>query len=88
MTREADKRNFISHPCFKELVAAINEQIRKETAGLTQMARDGDVTKINVQAGIVEGLERTALRLRSLVKEMLKPAPSAKLQAQKLHEDA
>ena len=61
MISEYDRKNFLTNPCWKKLVRDNQEQARKETAALTQVARTGKTNEINVQAGIVEGIERLAV---------------------------
>ena len=56
MISEYDRKNFLTNPCWKKLVRDNQEQVRKETAALTQVARTGKTNEINVQAGIVEGI--------------------------------
>ena len=84
MISEYDRRNFLTNPCWKNLVKDNKEQIRKETAALTQVARTGNTNEINVQAGIVEGMERLAVKLHNFEQELENPTLSIAEQARKL----
>jgi hypothetical protein len=65
-----EQKDFITNPAWNDLVAAADEMIRKENASLRGFSREGNITKINVQAGVIEGIERWRLRLANLKKEL------------------
>ena len=84
MISEYDRRNFLTNPCWKKLVGCNKEQVRKETAALTQVARTPQNNEINVQAGIVEGIERLAVFFRNFERELENPTLSVGEQAEKI----
>ena len=87
MISEYDRKNFLTNPCWKKLVRDNQEQARKETAALTQVARTGKTNEINVQAGIVEGIERLAVFFRNFERELENPTLSVGEQAEKILRD-
>jgi hypothetical protein len=63
-------KDFITNPCWDALLRAVDEQIRQEDIKLRSVSREGNIAKINVQAGVIEGLSRFRLRLDNLAKEL------------------
>lgn len=67
------RRDFYTNPVFQEVVDAFNEQHRKEMETLKGASKSGELTKINTQAGVVDGIERNMTLLRNMRDEAMEP---------------
>ena len=65
-----DKQDFVTNPCWIELREAIEEMLRVESCSLQSRSREGDITAVNVQGGVIEGIMRVEMRLRNLQEQL------------------
>ena len=73
-------QDFVTNPCWADLLTALREMERKEQVTLQALARGGEIAKINHQGGVIDGLQRTIMRLENMEKdarETMKNAPVA-----------
>jgi hypothetical protein len=65
--------DFITNPAFAEVLALLQEVERKEEIALRSVSRTGELSRINQQNGVVDGVERARLRLENWRDEILGP---------------
>lgn len=65
------RRDLVTNPAYTELKLIVKEIERRESGNAISVAQGGDLHKANVQAGIVEGVQRVLIRLESYEKDAL-----------------
>lgn len=65
------RRDLVTNPAYTELKLIIREIEKRESDNAISVAQGGDLHKANVQAGIVEGIQRVLIRLDSYEKDTL-----------------
>ena len=63
--------DWVTNPSFAAFLRELDEVIRKETEGLKNRAREGEISKVNVCAGIVEGVTIAKKRMENFRIEVL-----------------
>ena len=53
----------MTNPAYVELMDVLKEMVRMETVSLTQTAKGTDQARTNFQAGVLEGIDRTMVRM-------------------------
>mgnify|MGYP001574710199 CR=1 FL=1 len=67
------RRDFYTNPVFGEVMDAFAEQLRREEVTLKGISKTGELSKINAQAGVVDGIERNLKLLTNMRDEALEP---------------
>jgi|DEB0MinimDraft_10_1074344.scaffolds.fasta_scaffold288861_1 hypothetical protein len=71
------RKDLVTNSAFEELVAEIQEMERIETQRLTFDAKEGDIQKVNVQAGQVEGIRKVLKRIENYRKQAIEDERTA-----------
>ena len=67
------RRDFYTNPVYGEVMDAFAEQLRKEEVTLKGISKTGELSRINAQAGVVDGIERNILLLKNMRDEAMEP---------------
>lgn len=67
------RRDFYTNPVFGEVMDAFAEQLRREEVTLKGISKTGELSRINAQAGVVDGIERNILLLTNMRDEAMEP---------------
>jgi len=59
------RRDLVTNPAFDDLLRTVDDMARQESESLQRSAEESDLAKINVQAGVVEGIRRVLLRIEN-----------------------
>ena len=65
MNQAKARRDLVTNPAFDALMRTVDEMARQESESLQRSAEESDLAKINVQAGVVEGIRRVLLRIEN-----------------------
>ena len=65
MNQAKARRDLVTNPAFDDLLRTVDEMARQESESLQRSAEESDLAKINVQAGVVEGIRRVLLRIEN-----------------------
>jgi len=65
------RKDLVTNPAYTELKILIREIERREGDNAISIAQGADIHKVNVQAGVVEGIQRVLIRLENYEKEAL-----------------
>ena len=65
MNQAKARRDLVTNPAFDDLLRTVDDMARQESESLQRSAEESDLAKINVQAGVVEGIRRVLLRIEN-----------------------
>ena len=65
MNQAKARRELVTNPAFDDLLRTVDDMARQESESLQRSAEESDLAKINVQAGVVEGIRRVLLRIEN-----------------------
>ena len=82
------KHDFVTNPGFSEALELLREMADKETVLLKTSSRDQNISRINTQVGIVDGIERSILRLENMRADVLQPVQKRQHQEELVGEPA
>tara|TARA_R100000808_G_scaffold7676_1_gene22287 strand:+ start:5723 stop:5977 length:255 start_codon:yes stop_codon:yes gene_type:complete len=59
------RKDFVSNIAFEHLLSELIDVHQSELTKLTNDAKEGDIQKVNVQGGVVEGVHRVIKRIEN-----------------------